>query len=373
MNKKKIVFLILSCVITSQIMLPTLSVSANELNQPSRENVQTRATDLNRIIHMPDANLRKALNTKYLHQAEDAPITQRQLQYLKGTLYLGNSGISDLTGLEYCKGVTGLYLNYNKIKDLSPLKKLKNLKRLNVTNQEINEKDVVAINGAAEVDNVVKGISGKYVVPTKNNEYAYNSANNKIIFKNITESGMRSYSFNERFTYGSGYTTYFSGNVTQNIISNNPTPIDNFIMYNSNAEIKKGYWNEDNFIINGVVSIENKGLDQYNNETLIIRDDFENLIYETPISKIDLLPNEGDFSEFQAIIPKEIIEDLTEGQYYIEIKTKINNIEHINSLKQNSSAEDINLTEGKMLNGLTYKFATDIDNNVILDIYDLSL
>lgn len=138
MSKKKIVYLILGLAITSQIMLSTLKVSTKEINQISSKNVQTRVTDLNQIIHMPDVNLRKALNTKYLHQPAEAPITQRQLQYLKGTLYLGNSGISDLTGLEYCKGVTGLYLIYNQIRDLSPLKSLKNLKRLNITNQEIN-------------------------------------------------------------------------------------------------------------------------------------------------------------------------------------------------------------------------------------------
>lgn len=219
MNKKKIGSLILGLAITSQIMLPTLNVSAKEVNQSSRESVQTRIIDLNQEIYMPDANLRKALNTKYLHQSEDAPITIKQLQYLKGTLYLGASGISDLTGLEYCKGVTGLFLSYNQIRDLSPLKSLKNLKRLNITNQEINEKDVVATNGTAEVNNVIKGISGKYVVPAKNSQYTYNSTNNKIIFKNITETGRKNYSFNERFTYGSGYTTYFSGNVTQNIIA----------------------------------------------------------------------------------------------------------------------------------------------------------
>ncbi|EGT0001121.1 hypothetical protein I9Y31_003467, partial [Clostridium perfringens] len=485
MNKKKICSLILSFAITSQIMLPTLSVSANELNQSFVENVQTRATDLNQIIHIPDVNLKKALNTKYLHQSEDSPITQRQLQSLKGTLYLGSSGISDLTGLEYCKGVTGLYLSYNQIRDLSPIKKLNNLKRLNVTNQEITEKDVIAINTTAEIENVIKGISGEYVVPTKNSQYTYDSVNNKIIFKNITETGEKSYSFNERFTYGSGYTTYFSGNVTQNIISNNITPTvnvrtmyfnesglvvdgnfgfqgtspkepistkliirdsngnvvdtistwnadwgekntgfqgiiskevlakisngeytlfakaefnskdyetklvtdsnfrleniinsnfmiiveanstnlilnkNNFVKYDANAEIKQSYWDGNNFVINGVVNIGNKDLTKYNEKTLIIRDDFEDLIYEIPTFPIDWFSNKGNFNGFQAIIPQQILENLTLGQYSIEIKTKVNDIEYMELLKQSDSDEDINLTKGKMLNDLTYKFGTD--------------
>lgn len=215
MKKNKIGYLILSCVVLGGLAYPIISASARE--GLSSKNSTYSNVNLEQEVNMPDKNLKAALNTKYLHQKEDAPITRKQLRALKGTLYLGNSGISDLTGLEECAAVTGLYLSYNSISDLSPLKNLKNLKRLNATNQLIIAPDVTAVKGSAEVKNLIKDIKGNVVAPLNSTNYTFNRSKNTITFKNVTQSGERIYKFNTRVSYGSKYTTYFSGTVTQKV------------------------------------------------------------------------------------------------------------------------------------------------------------
>lgn len=164
----------------------------------------------NEIVNIPDANLRKALNTKYFNQAANAEITKNQMYRLKGTLYLGNAGIKDLTGLENAKGVTGLYLGYNSITDLSPIKSLKKLTSLNVVNQKINGGTVDASNVVA---NNIKDFDGKAIAPSKSKDYTYNKDNNTVTLKN----GVKEYKYNTRVTFGSSrYTTYFSGTVSYN-------------------------------------------------------------------------------------------------------------------------------------------------------------
>lgn len=218
MTKKKLLSLILSCSLAFNIVFTLVKTSAMNLDQNYNNDLQYMMNDLNQEIYIPDNNLRKVLNIKYLHQAEDSPITKKQLQGLKGTLFLGNSNISNLTGLEYCKGISGLYLSYNHIEDLTPIKNLKKLTRLNITNQEINKESVYATNGMAKVYNNITDISGKKVIPSRSNNYTYDSNDNTVVFENIYESGNNSYTFNQRINYGSGYTTYFSGNVNFNTI-----------------------------------------------------------------------------------------------------------------------------------------------------------
>lgn len=177
---------------------------------------------LNQYVNMPDSNLRKIINERYLKQPADAEITILQLRKLTGTLYLGSLNISDITGLEHCVGITGLYLSYNKIKDITPLKNLKKLTRLNITNQDIDSEEVGIIkDNRATVDNVVVDINGNNVVPVANKEYSYDKLTNKVTFNNVTEEGQKTYKFNQKVTYGRGLTTYFSGNVNQNLVNGN--------------------------------------------------------------------------------------------------------------------------------------------------------
>lgn len=189
-------------------------------------NLTTLKSDLqfgiNEYANIPDSNLRKALNEKYLHQSKDAQITVQQLRRLKGTLYLGASNISDLTGLEHCKGITGLYLGYNSISDISPLKNLKNLRTLNLINQNIQAEDVITKDNTAYVNNVIKGIKSENLAPTKSRDYSYDASRNVIRFNNINSTGEKSYNFKSKISYGdNNRTTYFSGKVTQNIIKEN--------------------------------------------------------------------------------------------------------------------------------------------------------
>ena len=172
--------------------------------------------------HIPDDNLRSILNTRYLNQEADAPIQIIQLRKLIGMLSLGNKNIKDLIGLEHCVGVNTIYLGYNKISDVTPLKNLKRLQRVDLTNQKVDGEDVIATGNTAMVDNsILKDVDGKSVQPVKdrNNKYTYDSEANTVTFNNITETGKKSYKFSKKVAVGSrGNIFVFSGEVTNNII-----------------------------------------------------------------------------------------------------------------------------------------------------------
>ncbi|WP_338631801.1 immunoglobulin-like domain-containing protein [Clostridium baratii] len=179
MNKKKISALILSCVISSQIILPTLDASATELNntnnktienstsnlesvnsnegslknknqeitynlnkQKNTENdskkVKTKATNdlrTDEIVNIPDKNLKKALN-KELKQNENSNITKKQLESLT-SLDLSSNNISNLDGLQYCSNLNSLNLLFNNINDISTLQNLYNLNKLDLNYNQI--------------------------------------------------------------------------------------------------------------------------------------------------------------------------------------------------------------------------------------------
>jgi len=76
-------------------------------------------------IHIPDSNLRAALESA-LGKEADAGITRAEMAGLE-VLDASESGVLDLTGLEFAINLTGVYLGLNRISDVSPLQDLINL------------------------------------------------------------------------------------------------------------------------------------------------------------------------------------------------------------------------------------------------------
>lgn len=99
-------------------------------------------------VNMPDPHLRACLNTKYLTQAADAPITAQQLAGLgpkvscigsKPKAGQPDTRITNLTGAELLTGVTELQLASNQIADLAPLTGLTQLQVLGLPGNKVSE------------------------------------------------------------------------------------------------------------------------------------------------------------------------------------------------------------------------------------------
>ena len=101
-------------------------------------------------VNIPDENLRKAL--LYLDSDGDGVLTVEDLRKINGSVYYGNSGIKNLTGLEYAINMTGLQVPNNQITDLAPIKNLTNLMLLDISNNDIN--DLTPILGLTRLQNL---------------------------------------------------------------------------------------------------------------------------------------------------------------------------------------------------------------------------
>jgi len=99
-----------------------------------------------KIRRLPDPNL-EAVIRDTLNRPE-GPIYTSDLESLT-ELLAGGRGISDLTGLEYCKNLTELDLWDNEISDISPLSNLLRLQRLNLRDNRIA--DISALSGLTDL------------------------------------------------------------------------------------------------------------------------------------------------------------------------------------------------------------------------------
>ncbi|HAT4365449.1 TPA: hypothetical protein I9148_003037 [Clostridium perfringens] len=147
------------------------------------------------------------------------------------------------------------------------------------------------------------------------------------------------------------------------------------LKFDSSSEIKQSYWDGDNFVINGVVNIGDKVLDKNDIKKVVIKDSDGNQVGEVSTVSVDWFSKKGNFSGFQAIIPETLMEKLDIGTYSLEVQTTYNDIEYSNEIKQIPSLlrvfsiyKNVNDTEGKLFNGLLYKFATGSNSNVVLNI-----
>ncbi len=103
--------------------------------ETDEQNVQPKATE-NIDDWMPDKALQKAVATR-LGVAIDQ-ITKESILNLR-TLEGKGFGIVNLTGLEYAKNLSTLWLNNNQISDVSPLQNLTSLLHLNLGGNQISD------------------------------------------------------------------------------------------------------------------------------------------------------------------------------------------------------------------------------------------
>ena len=103
-------------------------------------------------VHIPDANLRAAI-AEALSKAPGAPITAEEMGTLE-RFVAENKNISDLTGLEFAKNLTTLYLHHNALSDISPLAALTKLREIRINDTEVSDLSPLASLRDLEVINV---------------------------------------------------------------------------------------------------------------------------------------------------------------------------------------------------------------------------
>ena len=92
---------------------------------------------LNLVVYIPDPNLKRALR-EALELPEDSSITRREMSRLEH-LSAWNSGITDLTGLEYATSLQVASFVGNQIQDLRPLSGLINLKTIALEGNPVSD------------------------------------------------------------------------------------------------------------------------------------------------------------------------------------------------------------------------------------------
>ncbi|HBC2031549.1 TPA: FIVAR domain-containing protein, partial [Clostridium perfringens] len=90
------------------------------------------------------------------------------------------------------------------------------------------------------------------------------------------------------------------------------------VKYQSSANIKQSYWDGDDFVINGNINIGDKELDKSITKKLIIKNSQGEEVNSINTASVDWFTKNGDYSGFQAVIPKAIIEQLKVGEYSFE-------------------------------------------------------
>ena len=96
------------------------------------------------IVTFADENLEAAIRDALGKRPGEA-ITSTGLARL-WWLDASKRGITDLSGIEYCSSLTGLYLSSNQISDLSPLAYLTNLVHLRLRNNQISDLSPLVVN-----------------------------------------------------------------------------------------------------------------------------------------------------------------------------------------------------------------------------------
>ena len=88
------------------------------------------AQNLQQVVEIPDPNLRGAVR-EALNLSDDVPITRADMQTLTN-IDVPDSGILDLTGLEFATELTWLGIPGNQIMNLTPIAQLTNLEHLSM-------------------------------------------------------------------------------------------------------------------------------------------------------------------------------------------------------------------------------------------------
>lgn len=230
MNKKKLFALILSTSITSNLLLSTTNVYAEEINTNNAlselsleknsytekdtsdlsskeknnlivstnetDTISTLATDV--IVEIPDANLKLVLN-EIIAQDSTNDITKSHLAQIR-EIEANYKNISNLEGLQYCTNLVILNLHDNHINYITPLANLTNLRilenlyannkkisdllpfqNLSVRNQIIELEKINLNSTSLEIENKIKNLNGEIVDNIHMNNYGiYNPKTNLV-------------------------------------------------------------------------------------------------------------------------------------------------------------------------------------------------
>ena len=95
------------------------------------------AQNVQEVVEIPHPNLRRAVR-EALNLRDGVPITPTDMQTLTN-IDVPNSGIVDLTGLEFATELTRLGIHGNQITNLTPIAQLANLKRLFMWSNPISD------------------------------------------------------------------------------------------------------------------------------------------------------------------------------------------------------------------------------------------
>ena len=88
-------------------------------------------------VHIPDPNLRAAVS-KALRRTPNAPITVTAMERVV-RLDAQNSGIVDLTGIQFATNLTRINISHNQVSDLSPIAGLIELRELWITDNLVSD------------------------------------------------------------------------------------------------------------------------------------------------------------------------------------------------------------------------------------------
>ena len=99
-----------------------------------------RPTPINPVdtVAIPDPNLRTAIADE-LGKAHGDVITAADMETLEGRFAAEHKNISDLTGLEFAKNLTALYLNHNALSDISQLAALTKLRAIGIAHNPLSD------------------------------------------------------------------------------------------------------------------------------------------------------------------------------------------------------------------------------------------
>ena len=89
-------------------------------------------------VYIPDPNLRAAIEEALGSKVPGAPITAEEMETLQ-RFVAKNKNISDLTGLEFAKNLTALYLFNNALSDISPLDVLTKLREVGIGHNPVSD------------------------------------------------------------------------------------------------------------------------------------------------------------------------------------------------------------------------------------------
>ncbi|MBU3803872.1 MAG: NPCBM/NEW2 domain-containing protein, partial [Candidatus Cellulosilyticum pullistercoris] len=134
--------------------------------------------DLNAVVTIKDKRLLSAIKEELKVTGNITVMDMRKLTSLSAY------GISDLTGLEEAIHLESLNLDYNEVRDLRPLAKLKNLKTLNVNQQFVAVGELKITDNQVVVDTTAYNKEG---VNVSNNIIVTNSKNEIVQEAEVTE------------------------------------------------------------------------------------------------------------------------------------------------------------------------------------------